>query len=213
MRMRGMTLIEITIALCIAALMVTIAIPAISSITRAQLRQKAGQMAGGLRSLYGASALRSASCRLVIDLDNSSYVSECAKGTVRISSQGEKSQEGHRENSKDEDLVENAKLQEGLSDQDKARLELLQKSAFTASNDIPKTELGKEVLFKSVWVEHQPEPYSAGKAFIYYWPSGIAEDASIQLEQGDDVMTLIVSQLTGRVQVVKGPADSPSQKK
>ena len=210
---RGMTLIEICIAIGIAAGLMAIAIPAVSNITRAQLRQKSGQLAGGLRSLYGASALRSATCRLVFDLDEGSYESECAKSTVRLSAEGEKSQNGKREKSKDEELLEE-KNQQGLSDQDKAKLELLQKSAFSSTNDVPKTMLGKEVRFSSIWVEHQPEAYTAGKAFIYFWPTGVSEGASVQLAQGeDDVMSLIVSPLTGRVQVMNGAHDAPGQKK
>ena len=207
-----MTLIEICIAIGIAAGLVAIAIPAVSSITRAQLRQKSGQLAGGLRSLYGASALRSATCRLVFDLDEGSYQSECAKSTVRLSAEGEKSQNGHREESKDEVLLAE-KNQQGLSDQEKAKLELLQKSTFSPTPDVPKTLLGKDVHFVSVWAEHQPERYTTGQAFLYYWPSGIAESASIQLGQGDDsVMSLIVSPLTGRVQVMTGAHDATGEK-
>ena len=46
-----MTLIEIGVALCVAGLMLAVAIPALSAVTRAQLRQKTGQLAGGIRSL------------------------------------------------------------------------------------------------------------------------------------------------------------------
>ena len=211
-RARGMTLIEICIALAIAAMLVGIAVPAISSITRAQMRQKAGQLAGGLRSLYGASALRSASCRLDIDLDEGTYQSECAKGTVRLAGEAEKSLNGHRELSKDEELLYGTKERDSLSDRDKAKLELLQKSAFMTTDDIPKTKLGTDVHFLSVWVDHQPEKYTNGQAFLYFWPSGVTEEASIQLEQGDDIMSLIVSPLTGRVQVFNGAKDAPGQK-
>ncbi len=211
MRPRGMTLIEICIAIGIAAGLLAIALPAISSITRAQMRQKSGQLAGGLRSLYGAAALRSATCRLVIDLDDGSYGSECAKGSITLSKEGERSQNGHREESKEDELLA-TKDKDGLSERDKARLEILQKSAFAPTSDIPHTTLGSDVKFLSVWVEHQPERYTTGKAFLYYWPTGVTESASIQLEQGDDVISLLVSPLTGRVQMINGPKDAPGEK-
>ena len=209
---KGMTLIEICIALGIAAGLLAIAVPAISSVTRAHMRQKSGQLAGGLRSLYGAAALHSATCRLVIDLDENSYESECAKGTIRLSGEGERARNGKREESKEEELLANTKGRESLSERDKAKLELLQKAAFAPTTDIPKTKLGSDVKFLSVWVEHQPERYTAGKAFLYYWPSGVAENASIQLEQGDGVITLLVSPLTGRVQMFNGAKDAPGEK-
>ena len=73
MRARGMTLLEIGIALAIVAGLIALAVPTISSVARVQLRQRTGQLAGGVRSLYGASAVGGRSCRLVMDLDASAY--------------------------------------------------------------------------------------------------------------------------------------------
>ena len=70
---RGMTLVEISVALAVAALMLAVAVPALSAITRAQLRQKSGQLAGAIRSLYGSAAIGGHSCRLVLDLDANTY--------------------------------------------------------------------------------------------------------------------------------------------
>lgn len=212
MRARGMTLIEVSIALAIAGLLVSVAIPAIGNVTRADLRQKAGQLAGAVRSMYGATALAGKSCRLVFDLDAGTYQSECAKGTITLSREGERSRNGTREESKEEELLSASKGKESLSDEDKARIELLQKSAFQPSHDVPPTQLGQTVHFDGIWVQHQPERYVAGKAFLYFWPSGLTEGAAIQIEQGEDVMSLIVSPLTGRVRVVSGREDAPGQK-
>src|SRR5205823_13597969 len=96
MKHRGMTLIEIGVALCIAGLMLAVAIPAISAVTRAQLRQKSGQLAGAIRSMYGAAAIAGHTCRLVLDLDANDYWSECAKTNVRLDREGERSQNGAR---------------------------------------------------------------------------------------------------------------------
>ena len=92
----GMTLIEIGVALAVAALMLAVAVPALSAVTRAQLRQKSGQLAGAVRSLYGSAAIAGHTCRLVFDLDADAYWSECAKTNVRLSREGERSQGGAR---------------------------------------------------------------------------------------------------------------------
>ena len=207
----GMTLIEVCIALAIAGLLVAVAIPAIGNVTRAALRQKAGQLAGAVRSMYGATALAGKSCRLVFDLDAGTYHSECAKGSITLSREGERARNGVREATKEEELLAE-KRRESLSAEDRERLELLQKSAFARSTDVPLTELGTAVHFDGVWVQHQPERYLAGQAFLYFWPSGLTESASIHLEQGDDVISLIVSPLTGRVRVIAGREDAPGQK-
>ena len=207
-----MTLIEIGVALCVAGLMLAVAIPAMSAVTRAQLRQKSGQLAGALRSLYGAAAIAGHSCRLVLDLDGNAYWSECAKSNVRLDREGERSQNGARVATREEELQQDSR-RDGMSEEDKEKLALAQKSAFAPSADVPKTELGGSVKFADVWVQHQQERYTTGKAFVYFWSSGLTEEASIHLAQGDDVFSLIVSPLTGRVKVLGDRADAPGQRR
>lgn len=212
-RQTGMTLIEIGVALCVAGLMLAVAIPAMSAVTRAQLRQKSGQLAGGLRALYGAAAIAGHTCRMVFDLDDSSYWSECAKGNVRLSAEGERSQNGARVATREEELLQDsATSRDGLSDEEKERLTLAQKSAFAQTPDIPRTSLGGAVRFTDVWVQHQPERYTAGRAYLYFWSSGLTEEAAVHLAQGDDVYSLLVSPLTGRVKVVGDRVDAPGEK-
>jgi general secretion pathway protein H len=207
MRARGLTLIEIIIALFIAGLLVAIAIPAVASITRAQLRQKSGQLAGGIRALYGKSAISGKSCRLAIDLDAQTYQAECAKGAVRLAADRERARNGVREVTREEEILARAgKDLESLSAEDRERIALLQQSAFAPAPEIPLTTLGGSVRFRRVWVSHQEEHYTAGTAYLYFWPTGQTENASIQLAQGDDLYTLLVSPLTGRVRIVAGAA-------
>jgi general secretion pathway protein H len=199
--------------MAIAAALVALAIPAVSSVARVQLRQRTGQLAGGIRSLYGASAVAGRSCRLVMDLDASAYWSECAAGSVRLAAEGERARSGAREATREEELLATvAQRGDAVSDEDRARAELARKSAFTPTGDIPKTALGGSVRFAGVWVSHQPERYVAGKAFLYFWPSGLTETASIQLAQGDDANTILVQPLTGKVRIASGRVDAEGEK-
>lgn len=208
-----MTLIEVGVALCVAGLMLAVAIPALSAVTRAQLRQKSGQLGGAVRSLYGAAAIAGHTCRLVLDLDANAYWSECAKGNVRLSREGERSQNGARVATRDEELLADTAQRDGLSEEERERAALLKKSAFTPSNDIPRTDLGGSVRFTDVWVQHQQERYSSGRAYLYFWSSGMTEEAAIHLAQGDDVYSLIVSPLTGRVKIAGERVDAPGQRR
>jgi len=211
MRARGMTLIEIGIAMAIAAGLLAMAIPAISNVTRVQLRQKTGQLAGGVRSLYGATALAGHSCRLVLDIDNEVYWSECAEGAVRLDRAGEQSAGGARRDTREEELLANIRT-DSANEEEQVKLQLAQKSAFKPSGDVPRTQLGGSVRFLDVWVQHQTERYTSGKAYLYFWPSGLTEVAAIHLGQGDDVNTLLVSPLSGRVKIVSGRVDAEGQK-
>src|SRR6202171_1369836 len=136
MRLRrdsGMTLVEIGIALAVAGLMLAVTVPALSAVTRAQLRQRTGQLAGGIRSLYGSAAMAGHTCRLVLDLDANAYWSECAQANVRLARDGERSQNGARVPDREESL----EPREGMSEEDREKLESARKSAFTVSGDIP----------------------------------------------------------------------------
>ena len=53
----------------------------------------------------------------------------------------------------------------------------------------------------SVFTSHQEEAYKKGKAYLYFFPSGLAERANIQLQDGDDFFTIQVSSVAGRVKV------------
>jgi general secretion pathway protein H len=205
----GMTLVEIGVALAVAALMLAVAIPTLSSVTRAQLRQKSGQLAGAVRSLYGAAAIGGHTCRLVLDLDANAYWSECAKTNVRLARDGERSRGGARIAPPEEGL----RPRDAMSEEERTKLELQEKSAFSASTDIPKTELGGTVKFTDVWVQHQPERYTTGRSFLYFWSSGLTEEASLHVAQGDDVYSLLVSPLTGRVRIVADRVDAPGQRR
>ena len=105
MRARGMTLLEIGIALAIVAGLIALAVPTLSSVARVQLRQRTGQLAGGIRALYGTSVVAGRSCRLVMDLDANAYWSECAQGSVRLAAEGERSRSGARETTRDDQLT------------------------------------------------------------------------------------------------------------
>jgi general secretion pathway protein H len=206
-----MTLIEMGVVLCVAGLMLALAIPAMSAVTRSQLRQKSGQLAGGLRALYGAAAIAGRTCRMVLDLDANAYWSECAKTNVRLDREGERSQNGARIATREEELAA-VPAQDSLSAMDRERLTLAAKGAFAATNDIPRTELGSSVKFSDVWVQHQPEPYTAGKAFVYFWSTGLTEEAAIHVAQSDDVFSLIVSPLTGKVKIAGERLQAPGQR-
>src|SRR5260221_11505924 len=121
----GMTLIEIGVALCVAGLMLAVAVPALSAVTRAQLRQKSGQLSGAVRSMYGAAAIAGHTCRLVFDLDANVYWSECAKSNVRLSKEGERAQNGARLTTREEELLAEPQ-RDGMSEEDKVRAGLAQ---------------------------------------------------------------------------------------
>ena len=84
---RGFTLIELTVAIAIAAGLFAALILGLGALTGARARKAMGELGGAARSLYDTAALSGNTCRLVFLLprDDSaefSYRAECATGPV-----------------------------------------------------------------------------------------------------------------------------------
>jgi general secretion pathway protein H len=70
--------------------------------------------------------------------------------------------------------------------------------------------LPRGVRFRSFQAGHDDNPREKGRGYLYFWPGGLTERASIQIHVGDsnaddDVLSLEVSPLTGKVHVKNGP--------
>jgi hypothetical protein len=63
---------------------------------------------------------------------------------------------------------------------------------------------GKGIKFKEIWVQHLDDGVTHGPVAIYFFPQGSAEKAIIEVTDGDDVFSLLVSGLTGRVELMDG---------
>ena len=55
----------------------------------------------------------------------------------------------------------------------------------------------------------QREPTEKGLAYLYFFPQGFTERAQVYVRQGDNVWTLRVQPLTGKVDVVGEALEVP----
>jgi general secretion pathway protein H len=60
-----------------------------------------------------------------------------------------------------------------------------------------------------VWTRHQREPADKGVAYLYFFPQGFTEKAHVYVKQGDNVWTLAVSSLTGKVEIAGEALEVP----
>jgi len=64
-------------------------------------------------------------------------------------------------------------------------------------NLLTRFTLPEGISFAAVMTSHQDEPAEAGEASIFFFPSGYAEKAMIQLKKGDDIYTVETVPLRG----------------
>src|SRR5262245_54810392 len=102
---RGLTLIEITVALLVVTLLFSAVPMGIGALVGAKAKESAGELAGTIRSLYDTAALTGKTCRLVFELPGLDdeqtpvrYHAECAgKGiTTSRDREGMIEEEGER---------------------------------------------------------------------------------------------------------------------
>lgn len=73
-------------------------------------------------------------------------------------------------------------------------------------------ELGNGVQFLSVETEHDEEPVTEGRAYVYFWPGGFTERAIIRLKRTDsseEGLAVLINALTGRTVVQRGKGEFP----
>jgi general secretion pathway protein H len=226
-RARGFTLIELSIALIIAAVLFAAVTVSVGALTGSRARASAGELAGVIRALFDTAALNGKTCRLVFDIadprtgEPTRYRAECAAGNVTTSrdreallsedsrSRDERPAAGEEAGRPTDYRDANAQpnLDELLA-QERGRVENAARFSGFSTEEIRPRELPSGVQV-GVWTRHQHERVTQGLAYLYFFPQGFTERAHVYLRQGDNVWTLAVQPLTGKVVVVAEELEVP----
>jgi general secretion pathway protein H len=211
---RGLTLVEIIVVMSIIAVVSGVAIAGSMQLPSARLRRSATMIASAIKVAYTRATATSHDLRLVMDIDQQKiwleqsdipmlvkHASATATGGADAITQAEK------------DAIEAGdKILRGPA---------VRKPRFTAIEaygfgDIESGKGGKPlqrgITFRAVQTTHDDAPRTSGRAYLYFWPGGRTERASVQLRIGDSgdssrILTVLVSPLTGKVTVKGGPAE------
>jgi general secretion pathway protein H len=202
-RPSGFTLIELLIVIAVGALLAAAAAPAVSSLTGADARKAAGEMAGAMRWLFDTAALRHTTCRLALDLDQAAYWAECAQAA-----HGGRSGPalGGPDGAEDEDA-----LAERFPDEKSREVRrLLARTRFGefADRTVKRRELPGAAALAEVWTPRLERPAQKGVAHVYFFPRGEAEAARVVVGHGDHLYTVTLEPLTGRARVVAGRVEA-----
>lgn len=224
---RGLTLIEISIALLIAAVLFSAVVAGVGALTGTKAKAAASELAGVIRSLYDTAALTGKTCRLVFELpqpkseDSVKYHAQCAEAGVTTSRDREaalreenEARDEEKRLGKDErrnftrsDSGGAPSLQD-LMEQEQHRVEQAARYSAYTGEEVEARELPGSVSL-SVWTRQQKKPVDSGVAYLYFFPQGYTEKAQVYVRQGDNVWTLTISPLTGKVNIVAEELEVP----
>jgi general secretion pathway protein H len=209
---RGLTLIEIIVVMSIIAVVSGVALAGSMQLPSARLRRSATMISSAVKVAYTRATATSHDLRLVMDLDQQKIWLEQSDIPMLVKSDDAAATGGA----------------DAITQAERAALEAgdkiikgppIPKPRFTpfeayGFGDVESGKGGKSlqrgIKFRAVQTTHDETPRRSGRAYLYFWPGGRTERASVELSIGDSeesgrTVTVLVSPLTGKV-TVKGGA-------
>lgn len=224
---KGLTLIELTVALGIVVVLFAAVVWGMGALTGAKAKEAAAEMAGTIRALYDSAALSGRTCRLVFELPQErdedaavTWRAECAKGGVTAGAKRDDELRAandvdRRKSKLDEDderfkplTSDSQPTVQELQAREKERVEEAAKFSSFSSDDVAERSLPSNVTVE-VWTAKQRQPVKHGTAYLYFFPQGYTERAQVWVRQGDNTWTLTISPLTGKTVIHNDELEVP----
>lgn len=212
LRQRGLTLIELSVALMIVAVMLAVAMPTFRDATNGDLKSAAVRISGAARTCFGEAAVKNVTLRVAYDIDAGAYWVEAFPGTFQIAG-SERDLDDVRDEEKKKDEEEKRKQELasrwGKGDEVEAAGApspkfVPVKVAFEEPQRLP-----RGVKFAGVKSPQFKQVVKDGRAYTHFFANGWAEPTLVYLAEdgGKSVMTLEMEPLTGRVILHDGELD------
>jgi general secretion pathway protein H len=214
---RGVTLIEIMIVLSILALMTGLVVAATSQSAGGRLRRATTMIASAIKVAYTRATATSRDLRLVMDFDNEKIWLE-ESDIPMLAQSKDKAGTGGADpitQAEQQALAEGDKILKGPPIPKPRFHPIDALGGLGVAEDEPGKggkPLPRGITFRGVQTTHDESSRTEGRAYLYFWPGGRTERASIQVRIGksdsaDQAMTVLVSPLTGRAAIKGGAQD------
>jgi general secretion pathway protein H len=207
-----MTLIEILVVMVLLALLLGAVVFGSGQLSSSRLKHTATSINGAVRVAYTRATATSRSQRIVFDIDNQAIWLEQGDAPMLVQTKDLTATGGADPVTE----AEKRAVKEGeriIKGPQAPRPFFKAVEAFGAQSSEggkgPR-KLDRGIKIREVQTGHDDAPRQTGRAYLYFWPGGRTERASIQVRIGDstldsDTLTLVVSPLTGKVTVKAGP--------
>jgi general secretion pathway protein H len=207
-RSRGVTLVEVLIAIALVAIVTGMAMMGGSVADGARLKHSAVMMAGAVRIAYGHANATSKVVRLVFDMDARTVSIEEASSDLKLARNDVTGGAAAATEAEKKATEESDQILKGP----RAARPMFQKvkaMGWDPDKDKSGRELEKNIRILQVETGHQDLPQKTGRAYLYFWPGGQTERAAIQIAIKDTEidavsMTVLIAPLTGKADLRKG---------
>ncbi|MBX2812822.1 MAG: prepilin-type N-terminal cleavage/methylation domain-containing protein [Myxococcales bacterium] len=209
---RGLTLIEIVIAVGLVGLIAGGALVSIQALSHSRLRSATFALAGAIKESYDRAIMEKRTQRLTFDLNNHVWWAEFTEDPYALSNP---------------DIAEEeARLQINLDDETPADIRkalLGQKAAAFAPDPYMggKNKLPADIHFGRAWTGTSEDAFTKGLVYIHFFRGGFTEPFQLEIYDGPlngnrqdrEWMTIKVRPLTGRVRVYSEQLDAPDERR
>jgi general secretion pathway protein H len=205
---RGLTLIELLVTITLIAVVTTGVIIGSGALTNSRMRGAAGMITGAVRIAFTRASATSRPNRLVFDIDNGAVILEETSDALTVKKDDTAGGAAAATQEEREAIETASRIVKGPQ-APRARFRPVRALGFDDPDTSGGRPIGKGVRFRKVETAHSPDGQMSGRAYLYFWPGGQTERASIQLSRTgssdeSDGMTILVSALTGRVRTMSG---------
>jgi general secretion pathway protein H len=209
----GITLIELLIAIALIALLTGGVASGMGAFGSTRLRTSATMILSGIRVAMTQANTTGYPTRLVFDLDQRTVHLEQANSRMlrKMDDESKEDPSAGAAAATDAEREAATAAKAILEGPHEPPPEFVPTAAFNTKDGTGKgpRSLEPEIRFKSVQTEHDSEPRSEGRAYLYFWPGGGTEKAVIVLTRPGqpDGSSIVVSALTGRAAIVRGTVE------
>lgn len=212
-RARGVTLVEVLIVVAIIGVTSGLAVVGSGVADSARLRRSAVMIASAIRIAYGHANATSHPVRLVFNLENRTVGIEEAEGQLWLSKNDRTGGAAAATDAERKAVEEAESIVKGPR-APRPSFKPVKAFGFSAEKGKQGKELERNIRFVQIETSHEEDAAKKDQAYLYFWPGGQTERAAIQLSVGGstrdgDVLTILVSPLTGKAEMKKGKVSMP----
>src|SRR5688500_820801 len=221
---RGMTILELMIVLAIMGAGIFLVRSGFRMLTKADLVENSTELAGVLRRTSQLAIEKGEMHRVLLDVDKQIYAVEMCQGSKQLQRNEQVRPDDEatkRALEKGQDRLKGVSTEALASDPEDATKRALMIAGhhiadrMCAPVDDPSSDVEgkgwirtlrapKGIKFKEVWVQHKDDSTTKGQVAIYFFPSGSAEKALVEITDGSDTFTVLVHGHSGRVELRDG---------
>jgi general secretion pathway protein H len=208
---RGVTLLEVMVVMVLMALIIGSVLMGSGQLAEARLKRSAAMVTGAVRVAFTRATAVSKPQRIVFDFDQEKVSLEEGDTPMLVQSKDKTGTGGADPATALEQkaILETEPLLKGPR-APRPHFRAVESLGFAEGTGAKGPRpLERGIKFREIQSMHDDAPLSSGRAYLYFWPGGQTERASIELHIGNstldrDTITLVISPLTGKVTAKPG---------